>query len=91
MDGFANYEEVTAAPADFEMSQEHTAKFLNNTRDFRILIRKSEMEVTASHVEWQGEVKTEKIKFSSVIKIWLTPYMTPFIIMAGRYSNVKVG
>lgn len=30
-DGFANYEEVTAAPADFEMSQEHKAKFLNNT------------------------------------------------------------
>lgn len=30
-DGFANYEEITAAPADFEMSKEHKEKFLNNT------------------------------------------------------------
>lgn len=30
-DGFANYEEATAAPTDFAMSDEHKAKFLNNT------------------------------------------------------------
>lgn len=29
-DGFANYEEATAAPTDFSMSEEHKAAFLNN-------------------------------------------------------------
>ncbi len=29
-DGFANYEEATAAPASFSMSEENKAKFLNN-------------------------------------------------------------
>lgn len=30
-DGFANYEEATAAPASFSMSEENKAKFLNNS------------------------------------------------------------